>query len=64
VNRVKGTAVDEVKGLQFTTRRLAVQLDLLIQALEESRPTEEIQELCREGRVVLDYAATVLGGEE
>jgi hypothetical protein len=56
--------MDEVQGLQFTARRLAVQLDLLIQALEESRPTEEILELSREGRVVLDYAATVLGGVE
>jgi hypothetical protein len=56
--------MDEHRGLQFTARRLAVQLDLLIQALEESRPTTEIKELCREGRVVVDYAATVLGGEE
>jgi hypothetical protein len=56
--------VDEVHGLQFTVRRLAVQLDLLILAFEESRPTEEIRELCREGRVVLEYAATALGGEE
>jgi hypothetical protein len=56
--------VDEVYGLQFTARRLAVQLDLLILACEESRPTEEIRELCREGRVVLEYAATALGGEE
>ena len=56
--------MDEVQGLQFTARRLGVQLDLLIQALEERRPTEEIQELCREGRVVLDYATTVLGGVE
>jgi hypothetical protein len=54
----------EVHGLQFTSRRLATQLDLLIQAIEESRPPEEIQELCHEGRVVLDYAARVLGGEE
>lgn len=54
--------MDEVRGLQFTTRRLATQLDLLIQALQECRPTEEIQELCREGRVVVDYAARVLGG--
>jgi hypothetical protein len=54
----------EVRGLQFTARRLAVQLDLLILAIEESRPPSEIQELCREGRVVLDYAATVLGGTE
>ena len=56
--------MDEVQGLEFTVRRLGVQLDLLIQALEEKRPTEEIQELCREGRVVVDYAATVLGGAE
>jgi hypothetical protein len=56
--------MDEIQGLQFTARRLAVQLDLLIQALEESRPAQDIQELCREGRVVLDYAATVLGGDE
>ena len=56
--------MDEVQGLQFTARRLSVQLDLLIQALEENRPTEEILELCREGRVVLDYATTVLGGVE
>ncbi len=54
--------MDKVQGLQFTARRLGVQLDLLIQALEEKRPTEEIQELCREGRVALDYATTVLGG--
>jgi hypothetical protein len=47
-----------------TARRFAIQLDLLIQALEESRRTEEIQELCRECRVVLDYATTVLGGED
>ena len=56
--------MDEFQGLQFTARRLAVQLDLLIQALEESRPAQDIQELCREGRVVLDYATTVLGGDE
>jgi hypothetical protein len=42
--------MDEIQGLQFTARRLAVQLDLLIQALEESRPAQDIQELCREGR--------------
>ena len=51
--------MDEVQGLEFTARRLGV-----LQALEEKRPTEEIQELCREGRVVVDYAATVLGGAE
>lgn len=56
--------MEEVQGLQFTARRLAVQLDLLIQALEESRSAQEIEELCREGRVVIDYAATVLGGVE
>ncbi|MGC3976577.1 MAG: hypothetical protein QM771_19670 [Nitrospira sp.] len=56
--------MDQVRGLQFTTRRLATQLDLLIQAIEESRSPHEIQELCREGRVVLDYAATALGGDE
>ncbi len=56
--------MDEKRGLQFTARRLAVQLDLLIQALEERRPPAEIQDLCREGRVVLDYATTVLGGDE
>ncbi len=56
--------MDQVRGLQFTARRLASQLDVLIQAIEESRSPYEIQELCREGRVVLDYAATVLGGEE
>ena len=56
--------MDEIQGLQFTARRLAVQLNLLIQALDESRPAPDIQELCREGRVVLDYAATVLGGDE
>ena len=44
--------MDEMQGLQFTASRLGVQLDLLIQALEENRPTEEIQELCHEGRVV------------
>jgi hypothetical protein len=56
--------MDHERGLEFTARRLATQLDLLIQALEEARPTEEIQELCREGRVVVDYAAIVLGGQE
>ena len=56
--------MNEVQGLQLTARRLAVQLDLLIQALEDARLADEVQELCREGRVVLDYAATVLGGEE
>ena len=56
--------MDEVRGLQFTARRLATQLDLLIQALEDAKPSQEIQELCREGRVVLDYATTVLGGDE
>jgi hypothetical protein len=54
----------EERGLQFTARRLPVQLDLLILAFEESRPAEEIHKLCREGRVVLDYAATQLGGQE
>jgi hypothetical protein len=56
--------MDELRGLQFTPHRLATQLDLLIQAIEKSSPPEEIQDLCREGRVVLEYAATVLGGEE
>lgn len=56
--------MDEVRGLQFTARRLATQLDLLIQAIEGTPPSHEILELCREGRVVLDYAATVLGGDE
>lgn len=55
--------MDEVRGLQFTTRRLATQLDVLIQAIEDTQPSQEIQELCREGRVVLDYAATVLGDD-
>lgn len=54
--------MDQVRGLQFTARRLATQLDVLILAIEESRSPYEIQELCREGRVVLDYAATVLVG--
>lgn len=53
-----------VRGLEFTVRRLAVQLDLLILALETPRADRDIQELCREGRVVLDYAATVLGGDD
>ncbi len=56
--------MDQIRGLQFTARRLATQLDVLIQAIEGSKPPQEIQELCREGRVVLDYAATVLGGDE
>ena len=56
--------MDEVRGLQFTARRLATQLDLLIQALEDAKSSQEIQELCREGRVILDYATTVLGGDE
>lgn len=56
--------MDEVRGLQFTARRLATQLDALIQAIEESKPPHEVEDLCREGRVVLDYAATVLGGDE
>ena len=56
--------MDQLRGLQFTARRLATQLDLLIQAIEDSKSTHEIKELCREGRVVLDYAATVLGGDE
>jgi hypothetical protein len=53
-----------VRGLEFTAHRLAVQLDLLIMAIEGSRRQQEIQDLCREGRVVLDYAATVLGGDD
>jgi hypothetical protein len=53
-----------VQGLEFTARRLAVQLDHLIMAIEGSRPHQKIQDLCREGRVVLDYAATVLGGDD
>ncbi|MCW5798282.1 MAG: hypothetical protein KIT40_07280 [Nitrospira sp.] len=56
--------MDQVRGLQFTARRLASQLDVLIQAIEDSRSPQDIQELCREGRVLLDYAATVLGGDE
>ena len=56
--------MDEIRGLQFTARRLATQLELLIQAVEDAKPSREIQELCREGRVVLDYAATVLGGDD
>jgi hypothetical protein len=53
-----------VRGLEFTARRLAIQLDLLIMAIEASRPHQEIQDLCREGRVALEYAATVLGGDD
>ncbi|ULA68802.1 MAG: hypothetical protein LZF62_360206 [Nitrospira sp.] len=56
--------MDQVRGLQFTARRLATQLDVLIQAIEDAKPPQEIQELCREGHVVLDYAATVLGGDD
>ncbi len=56
--------MDEACGLQFTARRLATQLDLLIQALEDTKPSQEIQEFCREGRVVLDYAITAFGGDE
>ena len=56
--------MDQIRGLQFTARRLATHLDVLIQAIEDAKPAQEIQELCREGRVVLDYAATVLGGDE
>lgn len=60
------TSSDEarVRGLEFTAHRLAVQLDLLIMAIEGSRAHQEIEDLCREGRVVLDYAATVLGGDD
>jgi len=44
-----------------TAHRLATQLDLLIQAVGNAQSSQETQELCREGRVVLDYATTVLG---
>ena len=51
-------------GLEFTAHRLAVQLDLLIKAIEEARPVQEIEDLCQEGRVVLEYASVVLGGDD
>ncbi len=45
--------MDQICGLPFTARRLATQLDVLIQALEVSKPPQEIHELCREGRLAL-----------
>ena len=55
-----GTPSDEarVRGLEFTAQHLTIQIDLLIMALGASRPQQEIQNLCREGPVVIDYAPT------
>ena len=51
-------------GLEFTARRLAVQLDLLIGAIEQAHSPRDIEDLCHEGRVVLDYASVVLGSDD